>query len=51
MESALSIRLLKGEFKTGDRVRIDLVDDALDFMLLESAPLPQTVSEELVESA
>ena len=51
VESALSIRLLKGEFKTGDRVRIDLVDDALDFMLLESAPLPQTVSEELVESA
>ena len=50
VESALSIRLLKGEFKTGDRVRIDVADDQLDFILLESAPVLQLV-EELVESA
>jgi len=50
VESPLSIRLLKGEFKTGDRVRIDVVDDALDFMLLESAALPQAAAE-LVEAA
>ena len=50
VESALSIRLLKGEFKTGDRVRIDVVDDALEFILLESGPVPQR-AEEFVESA
>jgi ATP-dependent Clp protease ATP-binding subunit ClpC len=49
VESALSVRLLRGEFKSGDRVRIDVADDALAFILLESAPLPQPV-EELVES-
>ncbi len=50
VESPLSVRLLKGEFKSGDRVRIDLVDDQLDFSLLESGPVPQPV-EELVEAA
>jgi len=50
VESPLSIRLLKGEFKTGDRVRIDVVDDGLDFALLESGPVPAR-AEELVESA
>jgi ATP-dependent Clp protease ATP-binding subunit ClpC len=50
VESPLSVRLLKGEFKSGDRVRIDVVDDQLDFILLESGPVPQPV-EELVESA
>ncbi|CUS05043.2 Chaperone protein ClpB [Candidatus Promineifilum breve] len=49
VESALSIRLLKGEFKSGDRIRIDADDDGLTFLLLESAPLPQPV-EALVES-
>ena len=50
VESALSIRLLKGEFKSGDRIRIDVADDELAFTLLESAPLPQPPVEELVES-
>ena len=50
VESPLSVRLLRGEFKSGDRVRIDVVDDQLDFMLLESGPVPQPV-EELVETA
>jgi ATP-dependent Clp protease ATP-binding subunit ClpA len=49
VESALSMRLLKGEFKSGDRVRIDVEDDQLTFALLESAPMPQPV-EELVDS-
>jgi ATP-dependent Clp protease ATP-binding subunit ClpC len=51
VESPLSVRLLKGEFKTGDRVRIDAVDDRLDFTLLESAPAPLAPAEELIESA
>ena len=49
VESPLSVRLLRGEFKSGDRVRIDVVDDQLDFTLLESGPVPQPV-EELVET-
>ena len=49
VESPLSVRLLRGEFKSGDRVRIDMVDDQLDFTLLESGPVPQPV-EELVET-
>ncbi|WP_374686301.1 ATP-dependent Clp protease ATP-binding subunit [Promineifilum sp.] len=51
VESPLSVRLLKGEFKTGDRVRIDVADDQLDFILLESAPAPLAPVEELIESA
>ena len=50
VESPLSVRLLRGEFKSGDRVRIDVVDDQLDFLLLESGPVPQPV-EELIEAA
>ncbi len=50
VESPLSVRLLRGEFKSGDRVRIDVVDDQLDFILLESGPVPQPV-EELIETA
>ena len=41
VESPLSVRLLRGEFKSGDRVRIDVVDDQLDFILLERGPVPQ----------
>jgi ATP-dependent Clp protease ATP-binding subunit ClpC len=48
VESALSIRLLKGEFKSGDRILIDEENDELTFSLVESAPLPQPV-EELIE--
>jgi len=51
VESPLSVRLLKGEFKSGDRVRIGVVDDQLDFTLLESAPAPLAPAEELIESA
>ena len=49
VESALSMRLLNGEFKSGDRIRIDVGDNDLTFTLLESAPLPQKEAEELVE--
>lgn len=47
VESALSVRLLKGEFKSGDRVRIDVEDDQLTFVLLESAQ-PAEVSADVV---
>lgn len=50
VESALSMRLLKGEFKFGDRVRIDVEDDALTFTLLESGPLPAESDAAAVES-
>jgi ATP-dependent Clp protease ATP-binding subunit ClpC len=49
VESPLSIRLLKGEFSAGDRIRIDLEGDALTFTRLESMPLPAEVSESSVE--
>ena len=51
VESALSMRLLKGEFKYGDRIRIDVAEngEALEFTLLESAPLPPGTADELVE--
>ncbi|MFO7662462.1 MAG: AAA family ATPase [Chloroflexota bacterium] len=46
VESALSLRLLKGEFKSGDRVRIDVEGDELTFTLLESAlPAEKPVDE------
>ncbi len=48
VESALSIRLLKGEFKSGDRIRIDEENNELTFSRVESAPLPEPV-EELAE--
>ncbi len=51
VESPLSVRLLKGEFKSGDRIRIDQAEDELTFTLLESEPVPQQPAEELVESA
>ena len=52
VESALSMRLLKGEFKYGDRIRIEVAadGDGLEFMLLESAPLPPDSAEKLAES-
>ncbi|MEZ4515834.1 MAG: AAA family ATPase [Chloroflexota bacterium] len=51
VESPLSIRLLKGEFNSGDRIRIDEGEDELIFTLLESEPAPQKPAEELVETA
>ncbi len=53
VESPLSVRLLKGEFKPGDRIRIDVDEDAdqLQFIRLESMPVPVEPIEENVESA
>ncbi len=51
VESALSIRLLKGEFQSGDRVRIDVDADGLTFTRSESAPLPPQPAEELLLDA
>jgi len=54
VESALSMSLLRGEFKPGDRVRIDLDGDGLAFTLLErgllSPFMPQAMAESLPES-
>jgi ATP-dependent Clp protease ATP-binding subunit ClpC len=49
VESALSVRLLKGEFKSGDRVRIDLAGDELTFILLESALPAQKPVDEMAD--
>jgi ATP-dependent Clp protease ATP-binding subunit ClpC len=49
VESPLSVRLLRGEFKSGDRVRIDVENDQLTFTQLESGPLVEQPAEELVE--
>jgi ATP-dependent Clp protease ATP-binding subunit ClpC len=51
VESPLSVRLLKGEFAAGDRVRIDVDTDAdeLRFTLLERMPAPVEVVEEEVD--
>jgi ATP-dependent Clp protease ATP-binding subunit ClpC len=53
VESPLSVRLLKGEVSSGDRVRIDVdeEEDQLTFTRLESMPLPAEAVEETVESA
>jgi ATP-dependent Clp protease ATP-binding subunit ClpC len=48
VESALSIRLLKGEFKSGDRIRIDEENGELTFARVEGIPLLQP-AEELAE--
>jgi ATP-dependent Clp protease ATP-binding subunit ClpC len=50
VESPLSVRLLRGEFKSGDRVRIDVVDDELTFTLLESGPVPAASAVEVAET-
>ena len=49
MESPLSVKLLRGEFSSGDIVHIDEVDDELVFQKAESAPtdVSQTVEESL----
>ncbi|MFN2138449.1 MAG: AAA family ATPase, partial [Candidatus Promineifilaceae bacterium] len=52
VESPLSVQLLKGDLNAGDRVRIEVEDDALVFTRLESAPpIPAGNVEEKVESA
>jgi ATP-dependent Clp protease ATP-binding subunit ClpC len=49
IESPLSVRLLKGEFKAGDRVRIDEEENELTFTRVESMPLPADAVEENVD--
>nr|WP_238625268.1 AAA family ATPase [Aggregatilinea lenta] len=50
VESPLSIRLLKGEFRSGDLVEIYLDDDEqISFRHLESGHVPATVKEEVEE--
>jgi ATP-dependent Clp protease ATP-binding subunit ClpC len=51
IESPLSVRLLKGEFVAGDRVRIDVEDDKLTFTRMESMPLPADAVEEKADAA
>ncbi len=50
VESPLSVRLLKGEFEAGDRVRIDEEEDQLTFTRLESIELPADAVEEEAEA-
>ncbi len=50
VESPLSVRLLKGEFEAGDRVRIDEEEDQLTFTRLESMELPADAVEEETEA-
>jgi ATP-dependent Clp protease ATP-binding subunit ClpC len=51
VESPLSVRLLKGEFATGDRIRIDVADNELMFTRLESVPpIPVLKESEPAES-
>ena len=50
VESALSMRLLRGEFKSGDRIRIDVDGDGLAFTLLESGPVLSPPIEVMAES-
>ncbi|MCP4423148.1 MAG: AAA domain-containing protein [Chloroflexi bacterium] len=45
IESPLSVRLLKGEFESGDRIRIDVEEDDLLFIRLEIAEPIETVPE------
>jgi ATP-dependent Clp protease ATP-binding subunit ClpC len=53
VESPLSVRLLKGEFKPGDRVHIDVDEegDQLTFTKLESMPAPVEQIEESIDNA
>ena len=50
VESPLSVRLLKGEFEAGDRVRIDEEENQLTFTRLESMELPADAVEEEAEA-
>ncbi len=53
VESPLSVRLLKGEVQSGDRVHIDVdeEEDQLTFTRLESMPIPAEPLEENIDSA
>ena len=50
VESPLSVRLLKGEFVAGDRVRIDEEENQLTFTRLEGMELPADAVEEEAEA-
>ena len=51
VESPLSLRLLRNEFTTGDRIHIDEVDNELTFTKLESAaPIPVLQESESAET-
>ena len=47
VESPLSVRMLKGEFKVGDRIRIDEENDELLFTRLEEMPAPPLTTENI----
>ncbi|MEM7111211.1 MAG: AAA family ATPase [Chloroflexota bacterium] len=49
VESPLSVQMLKGDFNSGDRVRIDVEDDEIKFIRLEAAPPIENLHEESVE--
>ncbi len=51
VESPLSVRMLRGEFVSGDGVRIDEIDGELVFSRLEGVPVPAESVEDPVESA
>ncbi len=51
VESPLSIRLLRGEFSSGDRICIDVTDDQLTFSQMESASEDERTPEEPFEKA
>jgi ATP-dependent Clp protease ATP-binding subunit ClpC len=49
VESPLSVRLLKGEFSSGDRICIDVSDDELTFSLIEKGTNGTEPETEVVE--
>ena len=51
VESPLSVQMLKGDFNSGDRVRIDVGDDEIKFIRLEAAPHIENRQEEPVDMA
>ena len=51
VESPLSVKMLKGEFKAGDSIRIDVVDNELAFEQLENASSVSLNEQTVDESA
>lgn len=49
VESPLSVQMLKGEFNSGDRVRIDVEDDEIKFIRLEAAPRIENLQDESLD--
>ncbi len=44
VESPLSVKLLKGEFESGDRIHIDVADDELTFERVEGLPVEEAAA-------